>query len=232
MSSQSVAFDLYGTLLDTSSVSKSLSAHLPQHIDADDVSREWRKYQLEYTWRLTSMGVYENFEAVTRRSLVHAVTEVGGHLSDDAIEDVIRSYDRLNVFEDVPEALEKLKQINVPTVVFSNGTKKMVDNSIQNSPDLKHFSNTTLPFVVVDEVKAYKPSPAVYHHLARKVGKENRLHELWLVSGNPFDVVGARQAGINVIWVDRKGKGWCDQLGEPTRVVRSLHEVAGIVSLN
>jgi hypothetical protein len=60
---------------------------------------------------------------------------------------------------------------------------QMVGKSIKNCLELKHFSNLVLPFVVVDEVGSYKPSREVYNHLARRVGKEHALHEVWLISG-------------------------------------------------
>jgi len=50
-----VAFDLYGTLLSTTSISKKLASHFGQ-VKADAVAVTWRKYQLEYTWRLNSMS--------------------------------------------------------------------------------------------------------------------------------------------------------------------------------
>lgn len=46
---------------------------------------------------LTITGTYESFDTLTRKSLQHAVLEAGCHLSDDALQDVINSYDRLNV---------------------------------------------------------------------------------------------------------------------------------------
>ena len=54
-----VAFDLYGTLLSTSSISKDLAEHFPDK--ADDIAATWRTYQLEYTWRLNSMGTFPNY---------------------------------------------------------------------------------------------------------------------------------------------------------------------------
>jgi 2-haloacid dehalogenase len=50
-----VAFDLYGTLLSTASIATKLASHLGQET-ADSVAVVWRKYQLEYTWRLNSMS--------------------------------------------------------------------------------------------------------------------------------------------------------------------------------
>ena len=53
-----VAFDLYGTLLSTASIAKKLASHFGQD-KADSIAIVWRKYQLEYTWRLNSMSENE-----------------------------------------------------------------------------------------------------------------------------------------------------------------------------
>lgn len=50
-----VAFDAYGTLLSTESIAKQLSTHFGQD-KAQTIAATWRKYQLEYTWRLNSMS--------------------------------------------------------------------------------------------------------------------------------------------------------------------------------
>lgn len=49
-----VAFDLYGTLLSTDSIAKKLEELVGPK--AESISTLWRLYQLEYTWRLNSMG--------------------------------------------------------------------------------------------------------------------------------------------------------------------------------
>lgn len=50
-----IAFDLYGTLLSTESIAKELSTHFGKD-KATGLAGLWRRYQLEYTWRLNSMG--------------------------------------------------------------------------------------------------------------------------------------------------------------------------------
>jgi 2-haloacid dehalogenase len=50
-----LAFDVYGTLLSTESIAKELAEHFGQD-KATSIAAEWRKYQLEYTWRLNSMS--------------------------------------------------------------------------------------------------------------------------------------------------------------------------------
>ena len=50
-----LAFDLYGTLLSTTSIAKKLANHFGEE-KANSIAAVWRKYQLEYTWRLNSMS--------------------------------------------------------------------------------------------------------------------------------------------------------------------------------
>jgi 2-haloacid dehalogenase len=166
---------------------------------------------------------------VTRKSLLHALAEHGVSLSDQDIQKLMAAYDSLSTFPDVNPALKRLEQISgIQCVIFSNGTKTMVSNSVNRSQDL----NTSVfkDLVTVDFVRAFKPAPEVYRFLAQKVDQVDQEDKIWLVSGNPFDVVGARACGFNAAWVDRAGNGWQDRLGkEPTVVVKSLEEVPDII---
>lgn len=166
---------------------------------------------------------------MTRKSLHHALLEHGVSLDDLESDKIMEAYDCLSTFPDVNPALKRLAETsNVECVVFSNGTKTMVSNSVNKSTDL----NTSVfkDLVTVDVVRAYKPAPEVYKFLAQKVNKVGHEDTMWLVSGNPFDIVGARAIGMQAAWVDRVGHGWQDRLGaSPTAVVRTLEEVADIV---
>ncbi|KIW54476.1 haloacid dehalogenase, type II [Exophiala xenobiotica] len=223
-----VAFDLYGTLLSTESIAKELASLFGQD-KATSIAAVWRKYQLEYTWRLNSMKKYEDFSAVTRKALLHALAEHNVSLNDQDLNKLMQAYDSLSTFPDVNAALKRLeKNSSIDCVVFSNGTDKMVSNSVNGSEDLS--SSVFKDMVTVESVQRYKPAPEVYHHLAEKVGKVGEMDTMWLVSGNPFDVTGARTVGMQAAWVDRAGNGWQDKLGlGPTVVVTSLEEAADAV---
>ena len=177
---------------------------------------------------------YEPFSTVTRNSLRHALADSKLSLDDSAVESVMKAYDSLSVFPEVPSALKNLSQKpSFKTVVFSNGTDEMVTNSIKSSPDLSPYASIFDQIITVEVVERYKPAPQVYKHLARKLGKplhNDGVGSMWLVSGNPFDVVGAREFGMEAIWVDRGGCGWTDDLiqgsyGRPTLIVKGLDEV-------
>lgn len=167
---------------------------------------------------------------MTRNALVHALADHGLSLNEPDISSVMTEYDNLSTFPDVNPALNRLSTIpNLTAVVFSNGTDSMVSNSVHKSKDLSPHSAAFRDIVTVDEVKQFKPAPASYYHLMQKMGKtESQMGDLWLVSGNPFDVVGARSCGMNAIWVDRAHAGWhdaaCPKL-QPTAIVNSLEHI-------
>ncbi|KAI9728429.1 MAG: hypothetical protein M1828_003830 [Chrysothrix sp. TS-e1954] len=229
-----LAFDLYGTLLSTSSIAAKLG-ELYSSDKAKDLALTWRKYQLEYTWTANSMDTYMPFSEITRRSLRHTLAEhrIAQELRDDEskIKQMMQAYDALGIFDDVPSALETLsKASNIEAVVFSNGDTPMLNNSMDGSPGLSQYRHFFRSLVSVEETKRFKPDPVVYRYLAKRVGrKENKddMSQMWLISGNPFDVVGAKAAGMRACWVDRTGDGWCDGLvegieGRPDAIARDL----------
>jgi len=181
---------------------------------------------------------YEPFSTITRNSLSHALKDSGVSLNGKSIESLMKAYDSLSTFPDVAGALKSITEApNITAVIFSNGTNEMVTNSVRSSPDLGPHASIFKDIVTVEEVKKFKPSIETYYHLAGKVGKENTkeaMSKMWLVSGNPFDIVGARSVGMQAAWVDRAGNGWTDQLvegdlGRPTVIVKGLHEVVEVV---
>lgn len=133
----------------------------------------------------------------------------------------MKCYDSLSTFSDVAAALQKLSTIaSFVPVIFSNGQKSMVENSVLRSHDLGPQASIFADIITVEEVQKYKPTPDVYHYLARKVGKSaEEYKDIWLISGNPFDITGSKNAGLNAGWIDRSGLGWRDGLiadGAPT----------------
>jgi len=177
---------------------------------------------------------YQPFSEVTRNSLSHALGDHGLELDKDSVEALMKAYDSLSTFPDVDAALSVVsKNPRLTAVVFSNGTDSMVSSSVKSSPDLGPRASVFEQIVTVEEVKKFKPSPDVYFHLAEKMGKEKSkqgMKEMWLISGNPFDVVGARAMGMQAAWVDRQGNGWSDGLvtegaGTPTLMGKDLSEI-------
>ena len=182
-------------------------------------------------------GQYLPFSEVTRRSLEETIATAGLELTGSITSDLMHAYDSLSVFPDVPRTLDTLSSIaGVKAVIFTNGTESMASNSVNKSPDLSAHAKVFEQVVVVEAVQKFKPDPATYHHLRRRLNKqEESVDRIWLVSGNPFDIVGSRSLGLNAIWVDRQQSGWHDALiagesGRPTAIVNELQDVLKIAT--
>jgi 2-haloacid dehalogenase len=215
---EALAFDMYGTLVDPIGITKELERYLPE--EASHVSMAWRQKQLEYTFRLTAMGRYEDFERVTRKALDYALVTAGRELGSEQKETLMEQYNALKQFADVEPGLQRLKEAGYEMVVFSNGTPRMLEALLDAAQLRPYFQGS----ISVDEVGVYKPSPETYRHVARRLGRS--IGEVRLVSSNPFDAVGAEAAGMRAAWVDRSG-GPFDTLGSPPEiVVGTLTELA------
>jgi 2-haloacid dehalogenase len=215
---EALAFDMYGTLVDPIGITKELERYLPE--EASHVSVAWRQKQLEYTFRLTAMGRYEDFERVTRKALNYALVAAGRELESEQKETLMEQYNALEQFADVEPGLQRLKEAGYEMVVFSNGTPRMLEALLDAAQLRPYFQGS----ISVDEVGVYKPSPETYRHVARRLGRS--IGEVRLVTSNPFDAVGAEAAGMRAAWVDRSG-GPFDTLGSPPEiVVGTLTELA------
>lgn len=205
-----LAFDVYGTLVDPFSVRQRLEERLPG--DGARVMSLWRAKQLEYTFLLTAMQRYEDFNAVTEKSLDFALSAAGAKLAEEDKGIVLGEFLRLSPFPDTVEGLRRLAAAGHHLVVFSNGTPRMLE-PLLDSAGLRDYVSEV---VSVDEVGSYKPSPVVYQHLADRLARPPE--QVRLVSSNPFDVIGGRNAGLQVAWC-RRGQAVFDTLEAPPDLV-------------
>jgi 2-haloacid dehalogenase len=216
---EALAFDVYGTLVDPLRVWQRLE-QLMARDHARQVAETWRQKQLEYSFRLTAMERYEDFERVTRKALDHALALAGRELEEGDRELLMAQYGDLARFPDVRDGLARLSEAGYAMAVFSNGTPAML-TAILGACELRGYFSEVIS---VDEVKVYKPSPKTYRHAAERLGRP--IEQVRLVSSNPFDVLGAGSAGMQTVWVDRGGAPF-DALGPPPEmIVEGLTELA------
>ncbi len=218
MTQEALAFDMYGTLVDPLRIWTQLKQYLSEE-NAVRAAEIWRQKQLEYSFRLTVMGQYEDFELVTRKALDYALAAVNGQLSDEQKQQLMAQYNDLALFPDVQGGLEQLQTKGYTMVVFSNGSPSMLTTIMRTA----HLETFFRGFVSVDEIKTYKPSPKAYQLVANRL--QRSLEEVRLISSNPFDVIGARNAGMQATWLNRS-HGLFDTIGEqPTMVFETLEEL-------
>lgn len=117
--------------------------------------------------------------------------------------------------------MARAKKSGFRLFAFSNGSADAVEALLKNAGIRDYF----IGVVSVDEMKSYKPNPAVYSHFLRRAGTLGA--NAWLVSSNPFDVIGAISSGMRAAWLKRSPDALFDPWGiEPTLTVTSLLNLA------
>ena len=214
-----LAFDVYGTLINTDGVVVTLRKHIGDI--APQFSRTWREKQLEYTFRRGLMRNYEPFDTCVKNALDYASSYFNITLNQKTKDELINAYNNLSAFDDVESGLASLNSAGFRIFAFSNGSPDTVELLLNNANIRSYF----LDIVSVDEIKSYKPNPDVYSHFLTRA---DALREsTWLVSSNPFDVIGAVSYGMQAAWIKRSAESLFDPWGiEPTLTVNGLSNLA------
>ncbi|HAY16139.1 MAG TPA: haloacid dehalogenase type II, partial [Halomonas sp.] len=100
-----LAFDVYGTIIDTQGVTVELERRLSDVTKAGEFAKRWREKQLEYSFRHGLMGAYVPFTECTREALVFTDRALQTCLSDNDHDHLMAVYAELPAFPDVVPAL-------------------------------------------------------------------------------------------------------------------------------
>jgi 2-haloacid dehalogenase len=210
-----LAFDVYGTLIDTHGIIATLEKFAGSK--AAEFSGVWRDKQLEYSFRRGLMQNYENFAVCTGNAFDYTASLLDVSFSERDKEEVLAAYRTLPAFDDVEAGLDRARKSGYRMFAFSNGSADAVETLLQNAGIMEYF----IAVVSTDEMKSYKPNPGVYSHFLRRAGALGS--DAWLVSSNPFDVIGAVSAGMRAAWIKRSPDALFDPWGiAPTITVNSL----------
>jgi len=220
-----LAFDVYGTLIDTHGVVAKLEEIVGDR--ARDFSSTWRDKQLEYSFRRGLMQNYETFAVCTRDALDYTCSRYATDMTPGQKQALLDIYRELPAFDDVRDALTALSARDCRPFAFSNGSEEAVETLLTTAGIRGLFHGV----VSCDDRRTCKPNPAVYGYFLTRA--QASASEAWLISGNPFDVIGAISAGMQGAWVQRSPESIFDPWGiEPTVTVTSLGELADSIGVD
>jgi 2-haloacid dehalogenase len=210
-----LAFDVYGTLVDVHGLQEIAEPFLGEATDSFFV--RWREKTVEYAFRRGLMQNYIEFSECNRQALEYVNMELKAGLSEEIRGRLLDGHFRLPAFSDALTAMPRFSRLKNSCVAFSNGTSLAVEKVLAAANLAGYFSE----IVSVDDVHTFKPSPAVYAYLSRRVGADART--IWLISSNGWDVIGAKSAGLRAVWVRRNQDQILDPWGvEPDAIVKDL----------
>lgn len=214
-----IVFDVYGTLINTRSVERALGSLVGPKSRV--VSELWRQKQLEYSFRRGLMREYRDFSVCTRDALLFACESNGVQLSTLEQEQAMHACTELEAFDDVKGGLADLLSSKLRLFAFSNGSRTDIDALLRHATLRESF----IDVLSVEEVRSFKPDPLVYEYLVKQCGVP--AGDIWLVSSNPFDVIGAANYGLRTVWLRRDPTAVFDPWGvEPDLVLLGLDHIA------
>ena len=208
-----VAFDLYGTLLDFTSLRERIYLLTG---NASPFIETWRAKQLQYAFTSTLMGRYVDFETLTALALDFAAAQHRADLSAQDRAALVDAWSELPAYPDVVPALAELQKRGTRLAVLSNGTPGAIARAVEYAGIARYFE----ALLSVDAVQAYKPRPEVYHLAVERFALPRE--RISFVSSNGWDATGAAEFGFTVYWCNRGGVP-TETFGQPpAHVVPSL----------
>jgi FMN hydrolase / 5-amino-6-(5-phospho-D-ribitylamino)uracil phosphatase len=134
--------------------------------------------------------------------------------ADEAFEVFYAERNRVKLYDEVEASLTRLSK-RYRLFALSNG------NADLQRCGIAHWFEG---HVTAISAGAAKPDARIFAHLLDEAGVE--AGEVLHVGDDPhLDVVGAAQAGLNAIWLNRDAKPWPAHLPPPARTIVTLEEI-------
>lgn len=180
--------------------------------------REIREYMADVMLKKRP-EIRHDLSAIRRESIRLALYRAGEDplLAEPAYDAFFAERNRVVLYDDALPALQTLSQ-RFPLVALSNGNAQLnlvgLDSYFQASISAKEFG-------------ASKPDPRIFAAAASAVGVQ--AHEVLHIGDDAaLDALGALNAGMQAVWLNRGEKLWPYEDKTPTLEVYSLADVCAL----
>jgi 2-haloacid dehalogenase len=223
---RAIIFDVFGTLVDWRSGVAGAFRAVGVAGDPHELADAWRaRYRPILNEVNDGVRQWGNFDALHLATLDDLLAERSVTLSLQERQRLVHAWHQLDPWPDVRSGLDALRRQHV-TASLSNGHVALL-------VDLARHGDLRFDCVLSAELaNAYKPAPKTYLSAARLLDVEPS--ELMLVAAHPWDLDGARAAGLLTAFVDRPlehGPASVERADPLADVsVGDLHELAGLLA--
>jgi 2-haloacid dehalogenase len=161
----------------------------------------WFAATLRDGFALTAAGAYPPFRDVAADAL-RTLLAAGGTTGAEAtagVETVLAGFTELPVHPDVGPGLRRIHESGIRLVTLTNGAVAISERMLDRAGLLPLLEAR----LSVDVPQRWKPRPEAYRYAADACGVDPA--SMALVAVHPWDVDGARRAGMSGIWINRRG---------------------------
>ncbi len=158
----------------------------------------WFAAVLRDGFALTAAGGKEPFARLARGALDAVLAGVSlDRPAGEAADHILAGFSDLSVHPDVPEGVRLLREGGLRLVTLSNGSADVADKLLAAAG----IRGEVERLLSVEDAPAWKPAPAAYAYAARACSVP--AAQMLLVAVHPWDIHGARQAGMRAGWISR-----------------------------
>ncbi|KAH0789116.1 HAD family hydrolase [Histomonas meleagridis] len=210
-----VTFDVYGTLLDMSSITDRIKEIAKENnVDPVNAANTYSSSEDEVMYG----EEYADLDVKIQRALFWTDIYLNTNCFEKAYDRVIDAYNNLKPFPEVVEALTEIKNRGYTIAMMSNSMKAIMDNNRKALGDLFEIA------YLADEVKNYKPRLEFFKYVHEKLDFDHNNHT-HVAAGYWWDIFpAAEMKWPNKIWVNR-GNMKSATIYDPQIEVHNLTEV-------
>lgn len=178
----------------------------------------WFPRVLRDAFALQVTGTYVPFRDVALGALAALLAEHQIALDEAKMEGVIHRFATLPAHPDVPEGIELLLGSGLRVAALTNGSAETTRKMFHGAG----LGEKIEKFISIEEVKQWKPAPAVYAHAARSL--DVKPDEVVLVAAHDWDIDGASRAGLQTAYLERKQPRGSSAMRLPDVAAKTLSE--------
>ncbi len=182
----------------------------------------WFAALLRDGFALTAVGKNPVFAEVGREVLRGMLAAPDGLNRDveDAVQHVMAGFGELALHHDVYDGLRLLGDAGIRMVTLTNGSTSLSQKMFDRAGVTHHFQR----LLSVEDATAWKPAAGAYAYAAEQCGTS--LDAMMLIAVHPWDIDGAKRAGMQAAWLNRRSTPYPAHFTEPDLTGRTLDEVA------
>lgn len=218
-------FDQYGTVVDMQTGLTEVAAPYLKSKGwngrPDAFVTWWRRTHFENSM-IDSLLCKEHtpYREIGERAVEYTLERAEISHTREEVKYLVAQIVKLRPFPDVPEALAKLQR-KYKTVVLSNGDPDMLEAA-------KPYHGVPFDAIIsVATAKAFKPHVATYTKAAEILGV--RMDEVLFVANHAFDCIGAKAAGMQTAFIDRRQRPFGRTPHQPDIMVKNMASLAELM---
>ncbi|MEU9213656.1 haloacid dehalogenase type II [Streptomyces sp. NPDC048415] len=186
----------------------------------------WFAGVLRDGFALTASGAYADFASIASDGVRAVLSGLEGWLEDSeaAVRHILDGFSHLDVHPDVPDGIRKLSESGYRLTAMTNGSVALTERLLNKAGVLDHFESLS----DVSGPRCWKPAPAAYHYAVERAGV--RPDQALMVAVHPWDIDGARRAGLDGAWLRRGALVYPRTMTPPSYAAEDLRELADMLA--